>query len=55
MGFDAPFIECCFPLNPKDEFFDRDFSIREVKCECGKILCALVIAEEHEAEYDLAF
>jgi hypothetical protein len=39
------------PSNAYTRVFDRDFTIREIICKsCNTVLCALVIAEEHEAD-----
>ena len=51
MGLNVPENHVFLPSEAKRRIFDRDFSIREIKCAtCQTVLCALVIAEEHEAD-----
>jgi hypothetical protein len=51
MGMVAPENHVFLPPESKRRIFDRDFSIREITCSvCNTVLCALVIAEEHEAD-----
>jgi hypothetical protein len=52
MGWDIPENQVYLPPESKRRIFDRDFSIREITCDtCKEVLCALVIAEEHEADF----
>lgn len=52
MGLAAPESHVLLPPESKRRIFDRDFSIREIICSvCNTVLCALVIAEEHEADF----
>ena len=40
------------PPDSKRRIFDRDFTLREIICkECSTVLAAIVIAEEHEADF----
>lgn len=51
IGFDAPTNHVLLPVGRFTRMFDRDFTIREIVCEsCKTVLCALIIAEEHEAD-----
>jgi len=51
LGYKAPNNHVLLPNDRYRRIFDRDFTIREVYCDnCKTVLCALVIAEEHEAD-----
>jgi hypothetical protein len=50
LGYFVPDSHVLLPSESKVRMFDRDFSLREIKCECDAVLCALVIVEEHVAD-----
>lgn len=51
MGLNAPENHVLLPPESKRRMWDRDFTIREIRCDvCQAVLCSIVIAEEHEAD-----
>lgn len=51
-GNDIPHNDVKLPSERYRRVFDRDFTLREIKCKtCDSVLAALLIAEEHEADF----